>query len=139
MSPDYFHGEELNTFRSKPDFDLTQWIKKFKKTVKDENNNDVDRTSLLLNEWMAKVKEMYGSSETTYAIVGKHMILCVDRISNIFSRQAFALALLTLWSIVSQGFHTGDWLRGTLTGTFMHQVLPTRSVQVWLWLTALSL
>jgi hypothetical protein len=71
VSPDYFHGEELDHFRSNPGFDLTEWINKFKKTVKDENDNDIDRTSLLLKEWVAKIKAMYGGPDTTYAIVGE--------------------------------------------------------------------
>lgn len=75
ISPDYFHGEELDTFRSNSGFDLTEWISKFKTTVRDEDNNDMDRTSLLLKEWVAKVKEMYGGPETTYAIVGECEIL----------------------------------------------------------------
>lgn len=82
ISPDYFHGEELDTFRSNPGFDLTEWISKFKTVVKDENDNDMDRTSLLLKEWVAKVKEMYGGPDTTYAIVGEYEVLQVVLPSN---------------------------------------------------------
>ncbi|KAJ9102448.1 hypothetical protein QFC21_002848 [Naganishia friedmannii] len=77
LSPDFFHGEELDTFRSKPDFSLQEWIPQWKKTVKDEQGNDIDRTSLLLKEWIKEVKKMYGDSQTKYAIIGKCLLSSV--------------------------------------------------------------
>lgn len=71
LCPDFFHGEELDTLREKPGFSLQEWIPQWKKTVKNEQGNDIDRTTLLLKEWVPKVKEMFGDAETKYAIIGK--------------------------------------------------------------------
>lgn len=70
LSPDYFHGEQLDTFRSNPDFSLPDWISKFKRPVKDEDGNEMERTSLLLKEWTKEVKAMFGGEKTKYAVIG---------------------------------------------------------------------
>jgi hypothetical protein len=71
LSPDYFHGEQLDHFRSNDGFSLPDWIGKFKAPVKDERGNEVDRTTLLLKEWTKVVKGMFGGEGTKYAVVGE--------------------------------------------------------------------
>jgi dienelactone hydrolase len=38
--------------------------------VKDAQGNDVQKTTLLLREWMPRVKEMFGKPTTKYGICG---------------------------------------------------------------------
>jgi hypothetical protein len=60
--------QELNKTEG---FDLADFIPQWCKKVKDDQGNDVERTTLLLREWMPIVKKMFGKPTTKYGIVGK--------------------------------------------------------------------
>lgn len=70
ISPDYFHGQQLEKLMEDPKFDKDNFIPQWLVTKKDEEGNDIQRTSLLLKEWIPMMKKMFGKSTTKYGIIG---------------------------------------------------------------------
>ena len=70
ISPDYFFGEQVEQLNKTPGFTLQDFIPKWVVKVKDADGNDVQKTTLLLREWMPRVKEMFGKPTTKYGICG---------------------------------------------------------------------
>jgi dienelactone hydrolase len=58
---------ELN---KNPDFTLSDFIPKWLVKMDDGQGNQVQKTTLLLREWMPRVKQMFGNPDTKYGIVG---------------------------------------------------------------------
>jgi len=70
ISPDYFHSSQLAVVNQEKGFDQKEWIGRWHKMVMDKEGKEVNRTDLLMTEWMPIVKEMFGTSNTKYGIVG---------------------------------------------------------------------
>jgi hypothetical protein len=71
LSPDYFHASELTSDKKAPEFDLRTWIAQWRTTTQDSTGSDVQRTSLLLREWVEEMKRVFGREESRYGIVGE--------------------------------------------------------------------
>lgn len=70
ISPDYFYGEQVAELNENPNFTLSDFIPKWLVKMDDGQGNQVQKTTLLLREWMPRVKQMFGNPDTKYGIVG---------------------------------------------------------------------
>lgn len=72
LSPDYFFGHKLEHDKEAKDFDQKAWIAQFKTPTEDKSSTgaNLDRSGLLLKEWLPRVKEMFGDKDTRYGIIG---------------------------------------------------------------------
>jgi dienelactone hydrolase len=70
LSPDYFHKSELTTDMKAPGFSLPTWIAQWRTTIQDADGVDVQKTSLLVKEWIGEMKRLFGREDSRYGIVG---------------------------------------------------------------------
>ncbi|KAJ9106939.1 hypothetical protein QFC20_003948 [Naganishia adeliensis] len=128
LSPDYFHGEQLDHFRSNPGFSLPDWISKFKAPVKDEQGKEVERTTLLLREWTKVVKGMFGGEGTRYAVVGAGDEVSAGAIvhpAHLDDDEAFNKLKQPLYaSLAEQDRHFGPDRRNTLMAALTRLSTP---------------
>lgn len=70
ISPDYFHGRQLEKDSKEEGFNKDEWVGRWRRPTKDGEGVEMTRVQLLVEEWMPVVKNMFGMLGTKYGIIG---------------------------------------------------------------------